>query len=178
MIWCENEGCARQAAWLLSTVLRAFEHSLREFSLTPEQKTAPCEAWIWEPFEEPEDSALPIIAGRAAWLIDHGEPPSTKLAADPRLMIPLCALRLGKEFQPVDLESDKASTDAKKVVPDLRLALGTTEDDKRKPKEIIDEFLKYACDLTFLHEVLAVSSVGPCAVFSSAVLLRMRSSIW
>lgn len=55
-------------------------------------------SWFWKPFQEPEGSSLPRIAGRIAYILgkeEIGFDKNTKL--DPRLIIPLCAIHLREQ---------------------------------------------------------------------------------
>jgi HEAT repeat protein len=45
------------------------EQALRDFPLSAQQCEAEWLDWVWEPFGEPEGSALPVIAGRIGWVI-------------------------------------------------------------------------------------------------------------
>lgn len=60
------------AAWRLAALLHQpnVENVLRDYPLTEEQLRADKLDWIWEPFNEPANSALPIIAGRIAYFMD------------------------------------------------------------------------------------------------------------
>lgn len=98
LLWVENRTISYQTAWRLAALLHQpnVDATLRLFDLTPIQRKAGQIGWIWEPFEEPADSALPVIAGRTAHLLHASPaeaipsgPPST---VDPRLVIPLCAI--------------------------------------------------------------------------------------
>ncbi|MGH9754882.1 MAG: NACHT domain-containing protein, partial [Blastocatellia bacterium] len=100
LLWREDRQLATQAAWRLAAMLPLpdVEESLRDYALTQKQKNAEHLDWIWRPFEEPPDSALPIIAGRVASLIDQGATPDAPILLDARLVIPLCATKAGKGF--------------------------------------------------------------------------------
>jgi hypothetical protein len=122
-LWNSNEIFANQAAWHLAEilpqpeieeVLREYdliEKVLREYYLTEQQKKVDYLGWVWSPFKEPFNSALPIIMGRVAYLINQtpddkiSEPVKTitdprQLMLDPRLLIPLCVI---ENFDPKGL---------------------------------------------------------------------------
>jgi hypothetical protein len=86
------------AAWRLSALLPRpeIEEGLRSISLTLDQRKAEQIKWIWEPFNEPVASALPIIVGRIAYLIsiapENTIPMICVSKLDPRLSIPLCTV--------------------------------------------------------------------------------------
>ncbi len=93
LLWDETRiSC--YAAWRLAALLpqSQIESVLRNYSLTVEYQKSDWIKWIWRPFSEPENSALPIIAGRIAYLIEHAHienAPKEKQHIDPRLSIPL-----------------------------------------------------------------------------------------
>ncbi|NEP62882.1 MAG: NACHT domain-containing protein, partial [Symploca sp. SIO2G7] len=71
LLWQTQTNLAYQGAWRLAGLLQQpnIEAVLRNYSLTEEQRRAKWLDWIWQPFNEPRGSALPIIAGRIAYLI-------------------------------------------------------------------------------------------------------------
>jgi hypothetical protein len=104
-----NEEVTYHSAWRLGELLfqsKIIEESLRTYRLTQVQKQPKYLLdWIWKPFSEPSDSALPIIAGRIAYLLNDiinrqnlNEPiahrfiPNPIPTIDPRLMIPICSI--------------------------------------------------------------------------------------
>jgi NACHT domain len=102
-----NEEVTYRSAWHLGELLLQpeIEESLRTYSFTQAQKQSKYLNWIWEPFSEPNNSALPIITGRIAYLLNDilnrqnlHEPiadrfiPNPIPTIDPRLMIPICCI--------------------------------------------------------------------------------------
>jgi hypothetical protein len=99
LLWAEDKERSPQAAWRLAGLLPnpSIEATLREFPLTPEQRKAPYLEWLWEPFNEPGTSSLPVIVGRIGyWLeqsLQNSVPPELSVYEfDLRLVTPLCAL--------------------------------------------------------------------------------------
>ncbi len=104
LLWANDAVLPYQAAWRLAALLARppVEAALRTVPLTPQQRKAKQIDWIWEPFDEPSNSSLSVIAGRIAYLL-HTAPARTVLFGlppdcDPRLAIPLCAVA-GQEGQ-------------------------------------------------------------------------------
>jgi hypothetical protein len=99
LLWNADQNLAVRAAWRLAALLRKMniEDGLRDYPIAEEDKKKEWLNWIWEPFEEPANSALPIIAGQIAYLISHVrfELSSTEssLPLDPRLIVPICAIK-------------------------------------------------------------------------------------
>ena len=101
-LWDTNEVLANQAAWHLAEILpqTEIEEALCEYSFTEQQKKADYLDWVWSPFKESVNSALPIIMGRVAYLINQTPneryipyaETSHPIRLDPRLIIPLCAI--------------------------------------------------------------------------------------
>lgn len=96
LLWNTDLKVAERAAWLLASLLPQsnIEEVLRDYNLTEKQRKAEWLDWIWQPFNEPQDSSMPVIAGRIAYLIHHllnVSIPKRKLNLDPRLVIPLCS---------------------------------------------------------------------------------------
>jgi len=92
-LWSDSEELATDAACYLGKLLSQsnIEDGLHEYKpTTSELKAAPLK-WVWEPFEVPAGSSLPLIAGRMAFLIAHTQRdvPDTLLPIDSRIMIPL-----------------------------------------------------------------------------------------
>ena len=53
--------------------------------------------WVWQPFDEPTNSALPVIAGRIAHLlaqIELSAIPQPLPLLDPRVLIPVCGVQI------------------------------------------------------------------------------------
>ncbi|NES18953.1 MAG: NACHT domain-containing protein [Symploca sp. SIO3E6] len=99
LLWQTQTNVSYQAAWRLAVLLQqpSIEVVLRNYSLTEEQRRGEWLDWIWKPFDEPTDSALPIIAGRIAYLISKSPDeaiPKKQLQIDSRLVIPLCSIEL------------------------------------------------------------------------------------
>lgn len=114
-LWDTKKVLANQAAWHLAEILPQpeIEEVFREYSLTEQQKKADYLDWVWSPFKEPVNSALPIIMGRIAYLINQtpddkiSTPYKTftdprQLMLDPRLLIPLCVI---ENFTPKELNA-------------------------------------------------------------------------
>ncbi len=98
-LWQNEEELASLAAWNLATLIPQFdiEESLHNFPLTEEQRKADYLDWVWLPFSTPTNSALPIIAGRIAYLLKQAPLsaiPTLEQNLDPRVIIPLCAIEL------------------------------------------------------------------------------------
>src|SRR5262249_52170576 len=93
---------AAHAAWCLAGVLTqpAVESALREFPLDVRQRAAPGLDYIWEPFGELPSSALPVLAGRMAYLIKTGPVPPTPREIDPRVAIPVWAVESAEHLRP------------------------------------------------------------------------------
>jgi len=128
-LWQTQTDVAYQAAWRLVVLLQqpSIEAVLRNYSLTEEKKSLQWLDWIWQPFNEPPNSALPIIAGRIAYLISKSPDeaiPKNQLQLDPRLVIPLCAIELadGIDFLKVAQNSPRG----KLVKEFINLKLKTT----------------------------------------------------
>ena len=109
LLWHKQEPIMGRAAWYLGGLLTQpnIEESLRDYALKPQQQQAENLAWIWQPFNRPSTSALPIIAGRVAYLLQHSPLqliPEVPPDLDPRLVVPLCAIQLKPNHLP-DVES-------------------------------------------------------------------------
>ncbi|MEL6579430.1 MAG: HEAT repeat domain-containing protein, partial [Cyanobacteria bacterium J06621_12] len=103
-LWHSDKESASLAAWNLAALLPKpdIENRIHDFPLTPEHRQADYIDWIWQPFPIPQNSALPIIAGRIAYLlkiIPRGVIPTLEQDLDPRIIIPLCAIELKEKFQ-------------------------------------------------------------------------------
>ncbi|WP_187329508.1 NACHT domain-containing protein [Halomicronema hongdechloris] len=114
LLWRPEPALQTSAAWRLATLLPRFgiEAALKTYDLsaaiktddsiqTPEQ--AQSLSWVWLPFEESGSSAMPVIAGRIAAILSvllaeiHSrllDSEDWKEVADPRIIIPLCAIHL------------------------------------------------------------------------------------
>lgn len=101
LLW-RSEETAYKSAWRLAALLPLpnVENVLRNYPLTDEQKKAGWIDWIWKPFNEPRNSALPLTTGRIAYLLQHAPiemAPEKPPIFDPRLIIPLSVI--GKEIK-------------------------------------------------------------------------------
>jgi hypothetical protein len=68
---------------------------LRKQHINEECRAAPKYDWVWQPFDEPADSALPVIAGRMVYLIDlssHRDEMAEGLYMDARIAVPVALL--------------------------------------------------------------------------------------
>jgi hypothetical protein len=73
------------------------EERLRGYKLSDAQRKVKQLDWVWQPFAEPLDSALPLLTGRIAYLltqIDASEISAASLRLDPRLVIPVCSIEI------------------------------------------------------------------------------------
>ncbi|MBN8657217.1 MAG: NACHT domain-containing protein [Anaerolineae bacterium] len=71
LLWDEEAEIAYKAAWRLAVLFSKpnIEDALRLVNLTVKQRRFKQFDWVWEPFNEPDNSALQVIAGRCAYLI-------------------------------------------------------------------------------------------------------------
>lgn len=97
LLWAADEALSHAAAWRLAALLpnSRIEATLRQYPLTQEQRAAPYLDCVWEPFEPEVNSALRLITGRVAHLLDIM--PSEALAVahdslDSRLLLPICTV--------------------------------------------------------------------------------------
>jgi hypothetical protein len=108
----DNLNLASISAWHLGDLLKQSEirKDLRVFNLSIEQrKEKSLISWIWEPFKEPANSAIPIIAGRIAYLLVDNIKLDFSLQnilkkipeVESRIMIPVCSICA---FKSLDLE--------------------------------------------------------------------------
>lgn len=100
LLWASFSEVQGLAAWRLATLLPQpnVEATLRDFPITSAQQREPRINWIWQPFDADEDSALSVIAGRLALLLQQastGTMPASPPALDPRLVIGVCAVHQG-----------------------------------------------------------------------------------
>ncbi|MBW4625596.1 MAG: NACHT domain-containing protein [Brasilonema octagenarum HA4186-MV1] len=124
LLWQEDESKAGRAAWRLAALLHQpnVEDVLRDYTLTEEQRRADKLDSIWEPFNEPANSALPIIAGRIAYLMEKAPietAPATPPALDPRLVIPLCSIQLVREMDLSALKQEQPTPKLVRIVDSL-----------------------------------------------------------
>jgi hypothetical protein len=169
LLWHEAPSLARQTAWCLAVLLSKpeIEEALRNYTLTEEQRRAPQLGWVWEPFmeREPVNSALPVIAGRIAYLIDHALLNSNLAPqpADPRLIIPLCAVKR----QPIEIHfKDKTSPELVEVVSRV-LQL-----DEKKRGEIQADICWLAPGDTFGDTLDAMATLAKTNEFPDVASLR------
>ncbi len=108
LLWHEQQTVMGRAAWCLGGLLPQpdIEETLKDYSLTHQQQQTENLDWIWQPFNGAGTSALPIIAGRVAYLLQcsslqliPGVPPNL----DPRLVVPLCTFQLKPNLSPAQL---------------------------------------------------------------------------
>ncbi|HEY8095804.1 MAG TPA: NACHT domain-containing protein, partial [Methylobacter sp.] len=96
LLW-EDDSLAIAAAWQLACLvgIRENEEVLRHVKLTVQQRNQAWHDWVWAPFAEPKESALPVIAGRIALLLEQNIEnlvtiiPRLKQAVDPRIALPV-----------------------------------------------------------------------------------------
>jgi len=124
-LWNADKNLAVRAAWCLAGLLPQpnVEEVLRNYPIVEEQRrTNPIE-WIWQPFEEPADSALPVIAGRIAYFIAKSPanaPPGFEyqLKLDERIVIPLCAIQMVRDINLKDTKLIKEKLDKLEKIND------------------------------------------------------------
>jgi len=96
LLW-EDDSLAIAAAWQLACLIgvRENEEALRPLYITAQQRNQAWHDWVWVPFAEPKESALPVIAGRIALLLEQDTEnlvtiiPKLKQAVDPRIALPV-----------------------------------------------------------------------------------------
>jgi len=98
LLWSTDGNLAFKVAWRVAALLPYpnIEDMLRNYELMEHQRRAPMLDWMWKPFNEAANSALPIIAGRTAYLLNEASletAPKTPLMLDSRLVIPLYVLK-------------------------------------------------------------------------------------
>jgi hypothetical protein len=103
-LWHINPSIAERSAWYLAALLAqpGVEDALRNYSITEAQRRANYLDWLWQPFDEPPNSSLPIITGRIAYLVEHTAIPSIPKPLpllDNRIVIPLCFIQLIEQLQ-------------------------------------------------------------------------------
>lgn len=85
------------AAWQLACLIGIPENEevLRQVKFTVLQRNQTWHDWVWAPFSEPKESALPVIAGRIALRLEQNLKfvvtiiPKLKQAVDPRIALPV-----------------------------------------------------------------------------------------
>jgi hypothetical protein len=94
----EQQFWGRAAIHLATLLPRPeIEDRLRDYHLSAEQRKLERLDWVWQPFNEPTDSTLPVIAGRIAYLLSQikfSAIPQPVPSLDPRLVIPVCGIQL------------------------------------------------------------------------------------
>jgi len=94
----EQQFWGRAAIHLAALLPRPeIEDRLRDYSLSAEQRRLTRLDWIWQPFNEPMHSALPVIAGRIAYLLSQiklSSIPKPLPSLDYRLVIPVCGIEI------------------------------------------------------------------------------------
>ena len=97
-LWSADAHRADRAAYCLTSLLPVpdIEEALRRYPLTDEQKRGENVEWVWQPFDNTQNSALPTIAGRLTRLLTKDtdiSPPLEQWELDPRVAVPfLCIL--------------------------------------------------------------------------------------
>jgi hypothetical protein len=102
-LWHHEAEIATSIAWTLGGVLRepSLENAFRECLVTEEQQKEASIAYIWAPFDEPTNSALPLIAGRIAHLVLRSECEKQIVINEPldmRVAIPVFAFEDGERI--------------------------------------------------------------------------------
>jgi hypothetical protein len=117
LLWDDDETLAGRAAWYLAALLLepGVEDALRSFDLTTAQRKAKGLSWVWEPFAEPHESALPCVAGRIAYLMERGEPPwkGRAVRLETRLVFPLLVHYVSSND--IDLEKACSGVDVRQA---------------------------------------------------------------
>jgi hypothetical protein len=154
LLWNENEAVPYQTAWRLAALLNKpnIEPVLKTFTLSYEQRQAKQIDWIWTPFNEAPDSALPTIAGRIAHLLHTSPseliPPGPVPDLTPKLVIPLCTVA-DKDGQHIENKTNKDSELIKKI--DLYIdSLASDKSDHISKSEQVSysEFIEENIDLS------------------------------
>jgi hypothetical protein len=116
LLFHKEPKIANRAAWHLASLimLPTIEESLRKCNDVLTQSNTSDNAnrfldpneqrragryidWIWQPFEEPPNSALPFIAGRIAYILESAsreDSQQSELSIDPRIVVPLCSIKM------------------------------------------------------------------------------------
>ncbi len=114
LLWGANDEICILSAWCITTLLHnpTIENSLRDYKLPSQSKNGQQIDWIWEPFSESQNSSIPIIAGRTAYLLiqtpDNFPIPDTLLDLDPRVVIPICVILKPPKNFGVSLQIEEA----------------------------------------------------------------------
>ncbi len=142
-LWETQADVAYKAAWRLAVLLEqpSIEAVLRNYSLTEEQRKAKWLDWIWQPFNEPQNSALPIIAGRIAYLISKSPDeaiPKKQFQLDPRLVIPLCSIELVDDIDFLKIAKNKPGDELLEALETLK----TSKNHKNSTIKDVDIFVE------------------------------------
>jgi hypothetical protein len=124
LLWGNNIDFAVEAAHRLGRLLSQpnIEDSLHEYNPTAKELNATSLKWVWEPFEVPPGSSLPIIAGRIAFFISNWpqEVSDASLPIDSRIIIPLLIDQMSNNNLPTrKIERMKAIFDFKRHLKTL-----------------------------------------------------------
>lgn len=123
VLW-RDEDVAYNAAWHLARLITApeVERALAEVEVDPSAISShQVYLWVWTPFRDPAHPGFERIAGRIAYLLDRSPAttiPEKRDRLDPRLTLPLLAVRLSAAF-PVADEGLALPEDVQKLVADL-----------------------------------------------------------
>lgn len=107
-LWRDDKNLAAGAAWRLAGLLPQpnVKEALRDYPIREEHKKTDLLNWIGESFNEPADSALPVIAGRLAYLIANSPVTTAPISGlnepvklEERIVIPLCAIEIVGEIK-------------------------------------------------------------------------------
>ena len=147
-----------RAAIHLATLLPQpeIEDRLRNYCLSEEQKRLENLDWVWQPFNEPTHSALPIIAGRIAYLLSQirlSAIPKPVPSLDPRLMIPVCGIEIFDQ-------APKPRTWSLTKVEELLAEQAQTPQVEQQCLQILDEILQPVQNSSSLWRIL-VSGLPP-----------------
>ena len=167
LLWNDETNVAQLAAWRLAALLPfpSVEETLRNYELTELQKKSDLLSWVWEPFteQEPDNSSLPIIAGRIAKLLRESfadMAPESSVKLDSRLIIPLCAIELQFENN-IDWYELKSAIKVKQLSkPVADLVQSILESESEKTTEIVKQwtFDDYSVIVTATKKLLEQKS--------------------
>jgi hypothetical protein len=109
LLWDKDNILAGSSAWRLSALLSHpdVEDYLQDYKLPDEQLKDEKDGWVWKPFSNHSNTSLRVIAAQVANLINNAPfatAPVTPPTIDPRLAIPLCAVRASQELNLEKLE--------------------------------------------------------------------------
>ncbi|MDB6025176.1 MAG: putative NTPase family protein, partial [Verrucomicrobiales bacterium] len=145
LLWNNNSTVPAFAAWRLAALLRSpnVEEIIRQHNFRTPPQAGRREDWIWMPFNEPEGSSLPIIAGRIAWLINSGpvEKVAQPEALDPRLAIPILSVLQGfyDDIRTLWTDTDPKVTEVPGFSKNYELGLDRNKN-REQIKALIEEF--------------------------------------